>query len=145
MKPIPYYRFVKAVTRAKELYTIKEQPISASIFPSIGDSVNYDNFIFVKSEYENIKINTNDIKYIQGLKDYLKIHVTNTSKPILTLMNFKDLQNKISTDQFLRVHKSYLINVIHIKAVQKSKILIDDIRIPIGDSYKTEIYAKLGL
>lgn len=145
VKPIPYYRFVKGVTRAKELHEIKEQPITASIFPSIGDSVNYENFIFVKSEYENIKINTNDIKYIQGLKDYLKIYIKDTTKPILTLMNFKDLHEKIPSDQFIRVHKSYIINVIHIKAIQKSKIIIDDIRIPIGDSYKTEIYNKLGL
>lgn len=146
VKPIPYYRFIRAVTRAKELLSHKE-PVSSNLFPSGGNPQKgeSDNFIFVKSEYENIKINKNEIKYIQGLKDYLKIHVLNTNRPILTLMSFKEIHEKVASDQFLRVHKSFIINITYIKAIQKSKIIIDDMRIPIGESYRTKVLTRLGL
>lgn len=147
LKPIPYHRFIRAVTRAKELYSHKKKPLVENLFPLGGQVEKSDNesFIFVKSEYENIKINKEDIKYIQGLKDYLKIHIVNTNKPILTLMSFKEINNKMSSNQFLRVHKSFIINITHIKAIQKSKIIIDDVRIPIGESYKVKVFARLGL
>lgn len=147
VKPIPYHRFIKAVSRAKELHSFKEQPApqTTNVFSSAGEGNTYENFIFVKAEYENIKINKSDIKYIQGLKDYLKIHVADQPKPILTLMSFKEIHEKIPTDQFLRVHKSYIINICHIKTIQKSKVVVDDMRIPIGESYRADFLARLGL
>ena len=145
VKPIPYHRFIKAVTRAKELLGHKIKPMEGNVFSSHGDTNETLKFIFVKAEYESIKINLDDIKYIQGLKDYLKIHMVNTNKSILTLMNFKEILEKLPSNQFLRVHKSFIVNVDFIKTIQRNRIVIDDIRIPIGESHKNEFLSILGL
>lgn len=145
VKPIPYYRFVRAVNKAKKLHTFRHPVKNDNVFPSSGELQGTENFIFVKSEYESIKINKDDIKYIQGLKDYLKIHIVETNKSILTLMSFKEMEEKVASNQFLRVHKSFIINITHIRAIQKSKIIIDDIRIPIGESYRVQVLRRLGL
>ncbi len=145
VKPIPYNRFIKAVSRAKEILTYKKKPVNNNVFPSHGDVNESQNYIFVKAEYESIKINLNEIEYIQGLKDYLKVHITGTNKAILTLMSFKEILDKLPSNQFLRVHKSFVVNVTCIKTVQRNRIVINDIRIPIGESYKANFFAMLGL
>lgn len=103
------------------------------------------NFIFVKSEYENIKINTDDILYLQGLKDYIKIYTTTSQRAILTLSSFKDIQDRLPALKFLRVHRSFLINIDFIKALQKTKIVIRDKRIPIGETYRKEVLEYLNI
>ncbi|SDE36084.1 two component transcriptional regulator, LytTR family [Pricia antarctica] len=145
VKPIPYGRFVKAVSRVQGLLTKNGEVRDTNIFPSSGGSENGDNFIFVKAEYENIKIRIDDIKYVQGLKDYLKIHVVSTNKPILTLMSFKELHDRLPSNLFERAHKSFLVNVNHIGSIQRNRIVIDDIRLPIGESYKSTFLFRLGL
>ena len=117
VKPIPYHRFIKAVSRAKEIlhHMSPVQPSNSyhNVFPSKGDSGGgvSQGFIFVKAEYESVKIVIDDIEYVQGLKDYLKIHVKGTNKAILTLMSFKEILNKLPSNQFFRVHKSQSIFV----------------------------------
>ncbi|WP_411029278.1 LytR/AlgR family response regulator transcription factor [Spongiimicrobium sp. 3-5] len=145
VKPIPYNRFIKAVSRAKELCTHKERQVEANVFSSVGESNDAQKYIFVKAEYESIKINLDDIEYIQGLKDYLKIHIANKNSTILTLMSFKEMLDRLPVNQFLRVHKSYIVNVEYIKTVQRNRIVINDIRIPIGESYKAHFFSILGL
>ncbi|UII74794.1 LytTR family DNA-binding domain-containing protein [Flagellimonas sp. HMM57] len=145
VKPIPYHRFIKAVSRAKELLTKKEKPAKANVFPSYGAKNESQKFIFVKSEHESVKINLDEIQYVQGLKDYLKIHIAGSNKTILTLLNFKEMLDKLPQNQFIRVHKSFLVNINFIQSVQRNRIVIDDIRIPIGESHKTQLFSFLGL
>jgi DNA-binding LytR/AlgR family response regulator len=144
VKPIPFHRFLKAVSRAKEKHEL-EQSNSVSVTSSGSKEIAPTNdFIFVKSEYENIKINVNDIKYIQGLKDYIKIYKKDSNKAILTLSSFKVILDKLP-NQFLRVHRSFIVNINYIKALQKTKLVIDDLRIPIGETYKKEVLKRLGV
>ncbi len=145
VKPIPYHRFIKAISRAKELLSKNDKPMEGNVFSSTGEISESKKFIFVKAEYESIKINLDDIEYVQGLKDYLKIHIKDTNKTVLTLMNFKELLDKLPANQFLRVHKSFIVNVNFIKTVQRNRIVINDIRIPIGESYKSSFLSVLGL
>ena len=119
--------------------------MEANVFSSTGDSAVEKKFIFVKAEYESIKIDLDQIEYVQGLKDYLKIHIANTNKTILTLMSFKEIMSKLPANQFLRVHKSYVVNVNYIKTVQRNRIVINDMRIPIGESHKEAFFSILGL
>ncbi len=145
VKPIPFHRFLKAVSRAKEKHKLKYS-FSVNTFSAGTQEVNTVNdFIFVKSEYENVKINMSDINYIQGLKDYIKIYTKNTSKAILTLMSFKEILSKLSTQKFIRVHRSYIVNIEEIKSLQKTKLIIDNERIPIGETYKEEVLRRLGV
>lgn len=138
VKPIPFHRFLKAVNRAQELYLLKKE----DSLPSIKN-LGTPNFIFVKSDYENIKLNFDDIKYFEGLKDYIKIFST-SHKPILTLSNFKKIEEKLPEDLFIRVHRSYIVSLKHINSVQRNRIIIDGVRIPIGQNYKDEFIKRIG-
>ncbi|APD08192.1 putative response regulatory protein [Flavobacteriaceae bacterium UJ101] len=141
VKPIPFQRFLKAVYRAKEKYEL-EQSITTQSNTS-SEKPNND-FIFVKSEYENIKVNLQDIEYIEGLKDYIKIHLKDQAKPLLTLSSFKAILEKLPLN-FIRTHRSYIVNIDCIRALQKSNVVINNIRIPIGETYKEEVLKRLGL
>ena len=146
VKPIPFARFVKSINRAKEIFDLRstaELP-RENVTSAGGAGSEEPQYIFVKSDYDNVKIKLENIKYIQGLKDYLKIH-TYTRKPVLTLMSFKEMEAKLPSNYFLRVHRSFVVNINNIDAVQRSKILIDDIRIPIGEHYKEFFLKRIGL
>ncbi len=146
VKPIRFARFVKAINRAKELFELRNisKTKVSNVISAAGSIASPDEFIFVKSEYDNVKIKLEDIRYIQGLKDYLKIH-TRGGKPILTLMSFKSIESKLPTSNFLRVHRSFIVNVNCIDSIQRSKIVIEGIRIPLGDSYKEAFLKRVGL
>lgn len=139
VKPIPFNRFLTAVSRAKELHKLKSNN------SAIVNTQPERKFIFVKVEYENIKINIDSITYIEGLGEYLKIHTSLDAKPILTLMNFKDILSKLSRANFIRTHRSFVVNTHHIASLQKSKIIIGDKRIPISETYKKNVLVSLGL
>ncbi|TAI48186.1 response regulator transcription factor [Flagellimonas allohymeniacidonis] len=146
VKPIPFMRFVKAINRAKEILELRTQNSKSAdnLTSSSGGSGSIDQFIFVKSDYDNVKVKLEAIKYIQGLKDYLKIH-TNSSKPVITLMSFKNMQAKLPSSMFIRVHRSFIVNINQINSIQRSRIVIDDMRIPIGDIYRDEFMRRIGL
>ena len=137
IKPIPFHRFLKATTRAHDLFKLKQGEIAnnSSKEPS-------SEFIFVKSDYENVKINFSDIKYIESLKDYIKIF-THKDKPILTLSSLKSFEEKLGTQNFIRVHKSFIVSLKHINSVQRNRIIIEDKWIPIGLNYKDDFIKKI--
>ena len=137
VKPIPFPRFVKAVSKARQLYELTQSEEKPQAIQS--------DFIFVKSEYENIKINTQDITYIEGLKDYIKIHMKGSAKSVLTLLSFNAILDKLSYQKFLRIHRSYIVNIDHVTSHQKNKLIVNDERLPIGDTYKNEVLKKLGI
>ncbi|MFD2914086.1 LytR/AlgR family response regulator transcription factor [Psychroserpens luteus] len=145
LKPIPFPRFIKAVNRVAEMMRLSNINASINFSSATGETSSHeDDFIFVKSEYENLKIDIKKIKHIQGLKDYLKIH-SEDSKPILTLMSFKEIQSKLPENTFIRVHRSFIVNVNKISSIQKNRIIIKDERIPIGESYKSMVYSRLNI
>ena len=141
VKPIPFQRFLKAVSRAKEKYELEKSTRTQS---NTSSEENNNDFIFIKSEYENIKVNLQDIEYIEGLKDYIKIHFKEQAKTLLTLSSFKAILEKLPSN-FIRTHRSYIINIDCIRAIQKTNVVINDIRIPIGETYKKAVLKKLGL
>jgi len=143
VKPIHFTRFIQAVNKAKENYNIIKSTKEYALLKK--NSVNPDNFIFVRSEYDNIKINIENIKYIQGLKDYLKIYVDGSDKSILTLSNFQKILSKLPANKFLRVHRSYIVNIAKIELLRKSMLIVDGIRIPIGESYKENVFNRLNI
>jgi len=137
VKPIRFNRFIKAVNKAQEKHELKlKKPIK-----KIQDSKDY---IFIKSEYENIKVNLKDIQYIEGLKDYVKIHIKDSKKSLLTLSSFKNILGKLSPN-FIRIHRSYIVNIDFIKTLQKTKVIIGEVRLPIGESYKESVLKHLGV
>ncbi|WP_343593191.1 LytTR family DNA-binding domain-containing protein, partial [Flavobacterium sp.] len=141
VKPIPFHRFLKAVVRAQQVL----QPLTPQ---AISENTNApeieQDFMFVRAEYENVKLNFADILFIEGLKDYVKIYTTD-NKFTLTLISLIKLENLLSSKGFARIHRSYIINIKHVKSIQKNKVLISDKRIPISESYKNTFFEKINL
>jgi DNA-binding LytR/AlgR family response regulator len=129
LKPIEYDRFLKAVYKAKEYIDY------------LGSQELQDGYIFVKSDYQMVKVNLKDIIYIEGLDDYIKIYLP--QKSILTLMTLKTISAKLPSKEFIRVHRSYIVPVTKIENISKSKIKIADKEIPIGVSYSESFFATM--
>jgi|SRR5690606_32779064 len=144
VKPIPFPRFIKAIQRVKQQLKFIELNNNKNSEDSPGKVQLEDDFVFIKSEFDNVKILINDIKYVQGLKDYLKIF-TQTTSPILTLMNFKDFQAKLPGNLFMRIHRSYIVNISKIDLIQRNKVIIDGERIPIGENHKEAFFERIGI
>ncbi|SHF98245.1 LytR/AlgR family response regulator transcription factor [Flavobacterium johnsoniae] len=142
VKPIPFHRFLKSVVRAQQINNpaAPVQAVSENV-PAL--EVEQD-FMFVRAEYENVKMNFSDILFIEGLKDYVKIYTTD-NKFTLTLISLIKLENLLSNKGFSRIHRSYIINIKHVKSIQKNKVLISDKRIPISESYKNAFFEKINL
>lgn len=100
------------------------------------------NFMFVKSEHNVIKVSFQDIYYIEGYKDYVKIF-TGGPRPILTILTIRSLEEILPPDQFLRIHKSFIISIEKIKSFRRGKVLVQDKHIPIGASYSDLFNARV--
>ena len=99
--------------------------------------------IFIRTDYKWVRVNTDDIRYIQGLSDYLRISLQGDVKPVVTYATFANMKSCLPPN-FIQVHRSWMVNVNHIKEIANSRIVMDkDIYIPVGDSYKGELIEYL--
>lgn len=135
LKPFDYDEFLKASLKAKEYFELVDR--------SKGTNQEQD-FMFVKSEYQSIRINYADVLYIESMKDYIKIYLKDQPNPVLTLMTIKSMQGKLPTQEFMRVHRSYIINLSKIDSVDGNLVMINNQLIPVGDSYKKEFKMYLN-
>jgi len=133
LKPFSFERFAKAIDKAYEKIVINQAPASADN-KEIQAAKQKDSYIFIKADSKMRKVELNDILYIEGQGDYLKI-VTNKER-IMALLNFKKIEGILPDDRFIRVHKSYIIAVDKIDYVEKNRIKIADQLIPVSDTYK---------
>lgn len=126
LKPFDYNEFLNAAQKARSFFEDENNSIVAK----------KADFIFVKSEYRQVKINFSEILYIEGLKDYVKIYTSSTPKPILTLMSLKKLEEELPENQFMRVHRSFIVSLDKIEAIERNHIVIGEQQIPIAPNYK---------
>ena len=138
VKPIPFKRFLKATNKALEYFNLKNKPEAKNVK---GDYEERD-YIFVKSEYQTKRINYSDILYIEGFKDYIKIYTN--EKVIMTLMSLKEIEEKLPSSQFVRVHRSFIISIKKIDSIQRSRVIIGEKWIPVGDFYKKAFFNNIG-
>lgn len=137
LKPFNYQDFLKSANKAKEHFELVHKATHSEHVQAEHD------FLFVKSEYKLIKIKFDSILYIEGLKDYVKIMLVGANKPILSLLSLKNLEGKIPTDRFMRVHRSYIIALDKISAISNNVIIINNTNIPVGEMYKDDFYRFL--
>ncbi|MEA5260023.1 response regulator transcription factor [Arcicella aquatica] len=133
LKPIAFERLLKATNKANELFILRQ--LSKTVPLPVSEE-NEPDCCFVYSEYKEIKIMYDEILYIEGLKDYVKIYTVKApQKPILTRLNLKAMEVKLSEKVFCRIHNSYIVNLKKIDSFQKTKINIGPIEIPIGSRF----------
>lgn len=135
LKPVNYDEFLSAARKALEWFTLKRQNAS----PKDEDK----DFIYVKSDYKLVQIRLEDILYIEGLRDYLKIYLEGEARPVLTLASMKAMEERLPSPRFMRVHRSYIVQMDKVRTLDKGQIVFGKTRIPISDTYKTDIAAYL--
>ena len=138
LKPVSLDRFIKAANKAYELHQLK---LRGNEIPETHTPAEY---FFVNVDYSLLKINFADILFIEGLKDYVKIHLESTTKPVVTRMSMKSLEESLPANKFLRVHKSYIISVLHVNSLRKSSIFIGPHEIPVSEAYRDAITTLTG-
>ncbi|HEY4335073.1 MAG TPA: LytTR family DNA-binding domain-containing protein [Puia sp.] len=131
LKPFSFQRFLKACNRAQEQFRFRQGDRLVAAAP-VED-------FFVNVEYALVKITAADILYVEGVKDYVKIYLAGTPRPVLTRMTLKALEEKLAPPAFVRTHKSYLVSVKKITTVRRDLVCIGATEIPISVSYKANI------
>lgn len=127
LKPFNYIEFLEATEKAKQL-----------LLPTKNKEVEIPDYIFVKSEYKQIKIFLNDIIYIESMKDYAKIFLTSQSSPIVTLLSLKKLNEELPKENFMRVHRSFIVSLKKIEIVEKNQIVFGKQRITVAEPYREQ-------
>ena len=126
LKPISYPEFLNSVNKAKRWFDQTEKAAS----PETRNS------IFVKSDYKLVQVEFSSILYIEGLKDYVKIHLEGIDKPILSLMSMKSFEENLPEARFMRVHRSFIVNLEKISTIERNRIVFGKEYIPISENYK---------
>lgn len=138
LKPFDYAEFLAAANKASTWFKLVKRKQTAP------EPVENNEFLFVKSEYKQVRIKLSEVLYFEGLKDYIKIWLKDQPKPILTLMSLKSLEDELPESQFMRVHRSYIVSLNNIDVIERSQILINDQRITVSDQYKPQFLAFIN-
>ncbi|GAQ14949.1 two-component system response regulator [Myroides odoratimimus] len=134
LKPITYERFFKSIQKASPI-------IQQNNIVTTPPKIDQENHLFIKTDGKHIKVLFNDLKYIEGLKDYLVLHLVN--ERLITLCTLKEMEDKLPSHQFIRVHKSFIINKQHLDTIERNRLYIDKAIIPIGETYKKLVLGQL--
>jgi two-component system LytT family response regulator len=134
LKPITFSNFLKAANRVKNLIELTDSNKKEDIRATADH-------LFVKSEYKLVRIELNDIKYIESQHEYIKIHLIN-SKPVMTKLSMKSIEEQLPSDRFMRVHRSYIVNLSRIQVIERNRIVFDGkVYIVVSEQYK-ELFQK---
>lgn len=134
MKPVSYDDFLRAANKALDWFsTVQRQQAYAK-----------DRFMYVKSDYKLVRVALDDILYIEGLKDYVRIYLTDGQR-IMSLMSMKKLEDYLPRPEFLRTHRSYIVHMTHVTQVDRLRIVFGTEYIPISDSYKADVQQYFDL
>lgn len=139
LKPYGFADFHRAVSKALEQHNQRSQPAATDTSaPQAGGS------LFVKVDYRYIRVSLADIRYIKGYGEYLQIYVSGNQNPLLTLSSFASIKERL-TDNFLQVHRSYIVNMDHVEQIERNRVVMSpDLYIPVGDSFKAAFQAYLS-
>lgn len=132
VKPVALDRFIKACNKAKELYelkSLKQQPAAT----------NTKDFFFVNADYSQVKIMFNDIIWMEGVRDYVKIYLKTTNKPLLIRSSLKAIETELPSSKFIRIHKSYLVAIDSITSIRKNSVFIKEMELPVGETFREAI------
>ena len=135
LKPIGYSDFLKAAEKANERIKPK--------FPENAQIESNEKFLFIKSEYKILRINLSNIKYVEGMREYLRIHLQG-EKPVMALMSMKKMEEFLPKNTFMRVHRSFIVNLQKITTIERNRIIFDkDVYIPVSEQYKEKFQKYL--
>jgi DNA-binding LytR/AlgR family response regulator len=139
VKPVSFDRFLKACNKAWEFNRLMNQPATQPNAELKSDP----GYFFVNAEYSLVKVVTDDIVMIEGLKDYIKIHLS-SGRPLVVRMPMKTIESMLPPSKFVRIHKSYVVSISHISSIRKSSVFLGEQELPLSDSYKDALMHLIG-
>ena len=146
LKPFGLQDFQRAANRLKDRFeasanlSASDNSLTSHSSPLTSD----DNTLFLKTDYRIIKVSISDIVYIEGMSEYLKVWIDGEAKPIITLLSMKKIEERLP-DYFMRIHRSYIINLTKIQEVNKNRVIMGpDVYLPVGDLYKEAFQTYLN-
>jgi len=134
VKPVPFDRFLKACNKAYELYNLRNKPAEAKT----------SDYFFVNVDYSLLKVVFADVLWIEGSKDYVKIRLKSSTKPVVTRISMKTLEEQLPASQFIRIHKSYIVSKDSITSIKKNSLLVGSMELPVSDNYKNNLTLLIG-
>jgi two-component system, LytTR family, response regulator len=134
LKPVKFERFVQALERAGKRLAIRAS----------GQETREEGALFVKSGYGSVRVVFNDILYIEGLDDYIRIHFADRQQPVLSLMSLKSILEKLPADRFMRVHRSFIVSLRHVRSIRKKTVFLGNTGVPVGDTYAEAVQTWLS-
>lgn len=137
LKPFNYEEFLRAANKAKAYFELINRPASTPVAP-VASAIPEpeEESLFLKVEYQLVRVAFKDILYIEGLKDYVKVHLQGNPKPILSLTSLKALEDKLPPRRFMRIHRSFIVSLDKISSLTRNSIQIGTVTIPVSDQYK---------
>ncbi|HWZ15892.1 MAG TPA: LytTR family DNA-binding domain-containing protein [Mucilaginibacter sp.] len=140
LKPFNYEEFLHAANKALAYGELLEKSNAAPVAPAgpaaAAEERIEDEYLFLKVEYQLVRIALNDILYIEGLKDYVKVWLKDVEKPVLSLTSLKSLEEKLPAKRFMRVHRSFIVSLDKINSITRNALQIGKVNITVGDQYK---------
>ena len=135
LKPVSIERFMKACNKALELHNLKNENVQQ---PNAAH-----NYMFVNAGYSLVKVVFDDILWIEGLKDYVQIHLNNQARPVIVRITMKAIEEQLPPSLFIRVHKSFIVSLNQITAIKKSSVFVQQKELPVGDNYR-DVLVKIA-
>lgn len=139
LKPFNYEEFLRAASKARAYFELihRPDPIPVTLPVTATVMTAADDYLFLKVEYQLVRVAYSDILYIEGLKDYVKVYRQSApDRPLLSLTSLKSLEDKLPPKQFMRVHRSFIVALDRINAVTRNSVQIGPVMIPVSDQYK---------
>jgi len=138
LKPFNYEEFLRAALKARTYFELKSPVLAPA--PAAAPAPPEDH-IYLKVEYQLVRVALNDILYVEGLKDYVKVHLASQPRPLLSLTSLRSMEEKLPAGRFMRVHRSYIVGLDHVAAVGRGTLQVRTETLPVSDGYREAVDA----
>lgn len=142
LKPISYSDFIGAVNRAQqwfELLNRRHSETGVAERETLADEAGNGHYMYVKSDYKILRIDFDDIQYVEGLKDYVKFYLSSSPRPVISLTSMRAIEGVLPASAFMRVHRSYIVNMNQVAVFERGQIVFGDKYVPVSDSYRAAV------
>ena len=136
LKPFNYEEFLRAALKARVFFEMKNAGLAPAPVAPAAPVLPEEDHIYLKVEYQLVRVALADILYVEGLKDYVKVHLASATRPLLSLTSLRSMEEKLPVRQFMRIQRSYILGLNHIQAVSRGTVQIRGETLPVSDGYR---------